>query len=167
MPPFDDRGMLPPTDTGVPYPATLFEVHRRFVAEQENRVWRRELFNGWRRLALQIERHCPGAHWWLWGPFVTAQPRPRFGDREALTCLVVLPHDEIDRIADDELGQLISSLQRAERDLRVDPCWVVDLPADHEDYLKQRFAVEKYRDRAIRSPLDDDERPVGYVEVHP
>jgi hypothetical protein len=42
---------------------------------------------------------------------------------------------------------------------------VLDLPEEHPDYLVDRMAVEKYRDRARRSPIDEDTDPVGFVEV--
>lgn len=140
LPPFDDRGVLPPTDTGVPYPATLFEVRRRFVVEQAGQPWRRQLFRGWLRLALHVDRQCPGAYWWLWGSFVSAQAQPRFGDREALTCLVLLPYVETSVMERHDVDQLVRSLQQAEAELHVDPCWVLDgLPSDHELYLMERF----------------------------
>ena len=165
LPDFDGRGVLPPTEHGEPHLADSSEVEQRFVVDRDSQEWRIRLMRGWHETSQAIWEDCPGAYWWLWGTFVTQHLEPRFGDRETLTCAVFLPDDDLSALSLPRRNQLIWYIQDAERRLGVDVSWVLDLPPDDEDYLEQRMAAEKYRDRARRSPIEDDEMPVGFVEV--
>lgn len=124
--------------------------------------------DGFRNVAMLVKDDCLGAYWWVWGRFVSNLAEPQFGDREALTCLAFLPLVDLDALPSHRAAEVLNVLQRADQENSVDAGWVIDFPSGHNGVADTMGSLEsKWRPRAIRSPIEDDDNPVGYIEVRP
>lgn len=170
LPPFAPNGLLPPTSSGAPHPCSAEEVRDRFVVDQRAPAWRVRLFEGWNRLRLIVADFNPATTWWLWGRFVSAHDNPLFGERETMSAAALLPVGSMPA-EDHRVAALLSLLQSAEENFRVDVEKVFEYPADHPDHLLTIGALEyRIRPRACVGIADDATKllvPTGFVEVKP
>jgi hypothetical protein len=168
IPPFDSRGLLPPSPHGEGYQCTMEEIRQRLVLDLGSPVWRVELFAGLEKLTGMVWSMVPSAWWWLWGCFVSNHAEPLFGDLEVITALVVLPVADLP-VRREHGEMLLHYIQGAEQTCRVDCAFVFEFPEGHERRLETVDALEmKYRDRATSGVADHGSMelvPAGFLEV--
>ena len=168
IPPFDSRGLLPPSAHGEGYLCTAGEIRKRFVEDLGSPSWRVELFAGWEKLAGVVWSMVPSAWWWLWGCFVSNHPAPLFGEREVMTAVVVLPVADLPSQR-EHIEMLRTYIQGAQETCRVDCGFVIEFPEGDERRLDTTEDLEfKYRDRATSAVADHVSRdlvPAGFLEV--
>jgi hypothetical protein len=169
IPPFNERGLLPPTDTGAGYPCQADEVEKRLVTELGSPEWRVSLFEGWDLLRRGVRQIVPIARWWLWGCFVSNHVTPLYGEHETVSAIVILPAADV---PSDETGiMLLDFVQGALDRHRVDAGYVFEFGLGHPAHLETVDALEiKYRPRAMVGVADHRSGelvPAGFLEVLP
>jgi hypothetical protein len=167
IPPFDEHGLLPPSD--FPYQTTMDEIEQRFVLDVGSAAWRVELLDGFKLVCSAVGGTVPSARWWLWGCFVSNHAEPVMGNNQVMNSLAILPVRDLPQ-SDAGLAMLVGFLQVAERNHRVDAPWVYEFEPGDDGNLDTMEALEKWRPRAQVGIADHSTRdlvPAGFVEVLP
>jgi hypothetical protein len=145
IPPFDARGVLaiPDPSEGQPgrvvhnhlalVPATLEEIHCRFVLETPDSDRRAGLWQNWMNFRRAFEEFGLAYHTWLGGSFLTRKTHP--GDIDL--CLIFEGSDFglMGRAAQDELAALIDR-QSAKARFHLDVLPIVNFPVWHPRFIQ-------------------------------
>lgn len=163
LPPFDHRGLLPPTSNGAPYSCTVEELRQLCVIDMGSPGWRVRLMNGWEQLRLTVSTLVPGTSWWVWGDLCTANAEPRFGDTSRVNGLAFLSARDVSL---QHLTAAVTVLNSGGAGFYTDAGYVLENEGDPNSMATAMDAVEsKWRPRATRWVFDDDGVDVGFIEV--
>jgi hypothetical protein len=145
IPPFDARGVLgiPDPSAGAPgrvaynhlalVPASLEEIHRRFVLETPDSDRRTELWRLWMEFRQEFEEFDLPYHTWLGGSFLTRETHP--GDIDLCLIFDGADYGLLPRPAQDEFAALIERRSAKVR-FSLDVLPIVNFPVSHPRFVQ-------------------------------
>jgi hypothetical protein len=151
IPPFDESGVLgipePDDDSGVPgrvayhhlslVPATLEEIHTRFVVETPDRETREDLWRGWMALRRELEVFGISLHTWLGGSFLTAKPNP--GDIDLCIIFEAADYGSLTR-EDRDAFRVLTDTDFAYARFHCHLYTLANYPANHPRFIQSAVA---------------------------